>query len=71
MFSCALNIKNEDIKQDVIKEWRNQQISENEKYITLFMIKTFEKCTQSKFTEDEIVTIKREIDYAIEKDLRG
>jgi hypothetical protein len=70
MFSCALNIKNEDIKQDVIKELHNQKISENEKYITVFMIKTFEKCTQSKFMEDELATIKREIDYAIEKDLR-
>jgi len=70
MLSCALRINYEEIKQNVIKELNNQQISENEKYITVFMVKTFEKCIQSKFTEDEIVTIKREIDYAIEKDLR-
>jgi len=68
---CLMNVDYNEIRNNLKTDIDNQNIDRNDRYITVFLIKAFEKCANYKFSNNELIHIKRAIEYTIEQDLRS
>lgn len=67
--SCLMNIDYDKIKSGIKQDVENKKINKNDRYVTVFLIKTICECFDEK-TDDQLIQIKRDIEYNIEQGFR-
>ena len=68
---CIMETNYDDIKNNLKVDIENSRINKDDRYITLLLMQTLEKCANYRFSKDELIQIKRTIEYTIEQDLRS
>ena len=68
---CVTDVEYNEIKENIKNGVERHKIEKADRYITIFLIESLKKCSDHSFSNDELIYIKRSIEFTIEEALRS